>query len=91
MNVTLNNDGGKTLVVLDGRLDTTNVEQFQKDIAPLMEGEKPDIEIDCTNSTMTSMTPTSIFHHTTSRLSLHIRMTTHSARQSISCRARQSS
>ena len=32
MNVTLNNDGGKTLVVLDGRLDTTNVEQFQKDI-----------------------------------------------------------
>ncbi|MBP9993270.1 MAG: STAS domain-containing protein [Bacteroidales bacterium] len=54
MNVTLNNDGGKTLVVLDGRLDTTNVEQFQNDIAPLMEGEKPDIEIDCTNMTYTS-------------------------------------
>lgn len=54
MNVTLNYDGTRTIVVLDGRLDTTNVEQFQKDIAPLLEGDKPDIEIDCTGMTYTS-------------------------------------
>ena len=39
---------------LDGRLDTSNVEQFQQDIAPLMQGEKPNIEIDCTGMTYTS-------------------------------------
>lgn len=54
MNVTLNYDGSRIIVVLDGRLDTTNVEQFQKDIAPLMEGDKPDIEIDCAGMTYTS-------------------------------------
>lgn len=54
MNVTLNYDGTRTIVVLDGRLDTTNVEQFQKDISPLLEGDKPDIEIDCTGMTYTS-------------------------------------
>ena len=54
MNVTLNYDGTRTIVILDGRLDTTNVEQFQKDIAPLLEGDKPDIEIDCTGMTYTS-------------------------------------
>ena len=54
MNVTINNADGKSLVVLEGRLDTTNVEQFQKDIAPLMEGDKPYIEIDCKDMTYTS-------------------------------------
>ena len=42
------------MVRLDGRLDTSNVEQFQQDIAPLMQGEKPNIEIDCTGMTYTS-------------------------------------
>ncbi len=54
MNVTLKEDGNRTIVILEGRLDTTNVEQFQKDIAPLMEGDKPDIEIDCTGMAYTS-------------------------------------
>ena len=44
----------KTLVRLEGRLDTSNVDQFQQDIAPLMEINKPNIEIDCSGMTYTS-------------------------------------
>lgn len=39
----------KTLVKLEGRLDTTNSEEFEKKMAPLMTGANPDIEIDCTD------------------------------------------
>lgn len=41
-------------MTLEGRVDSTNAEQFQKDIAPLMEGDNPDIDIDCTDLTYTS-------------------------------------
>lgn len=54
MNVTITNQDNKTLVVLDGRLDTSNADQFQQDIAPLMEGDKPNIDIDCTAMSYTS-------------------------------------
>ena len=54
MKVTINKQNEKTLVVLDGRIDSTNADSFQQDIASLMEGEKPDIDIDCTNMTYTS-------------------------------------
>ena len=40
--------------MLDGRVDSTNADQFQKDIAPLMEGDNLDIDFDCTNMTYTS-------------------------------------
>ena len=54
MNVTINQQDGKTFVVLDGRIDSANADQFQHDIAPLMEGDNPDIDIDCTDMTYTS-------------------------------------
>ena len=54
MNVTINQQDGKIFVVLDGRIDSTNADQFQHDIAPLMEGDNPDIDIDCTDMTYTS-------------------------------------
>lgn len=54
MQVTITNEGEKTIVILNGRLDTTNADQFQADIAPLMEGDKPQIEIDCTDMEYTS-------------------------------------
>lgn len=54
MQVDIKQEGASTLVVLNGRLDTTNADQFQKDIAPLMEGPNPDIKIDCTNMEYTS-------------------------------------
>lgn len=54
MNVTITNQDNKTLVVLDGRLDTSNADQFQQDITPLMEGDKPDIDIDCAAMSYTS-------------------------------------
>ena len=54
MDVTINRDANKCDVILKGRLDTTNADQFQKDIAPLMEGENPDISIDCTDMEYTS-------------------------------------
>lgn len=54
MDVTINNSGNVFDVVLSGRLDTTNADQFQKDIASLMEGENPDITIDCSGMDYTS-------------------------------------
>ena len=54
MIVTINKQDKKTLVTLDGRIDSTNADQFQQDISPLMEGDTPDIEFDCTNMTYTS-------------------------------------
>ena len=54
MDVTITQEAKKTMVVLNGRLDTTNAERFQQDIAPLMAMESPDIEIDCTDMEYTS-------------------------------------
>lgn len=54
MDVKINKEGSKTFVVLSGRLDTSNADQFQKDITPLMEDPNPDIEIDCTDMEYTS-------------------------------------
>ena len=54
MNVTINQQDNVCDVTLQGRLDTTNAEQFRADIAPLMEGDKPQISIDCTDMEYTS-------------------------------------
>ena len=54
MNVTITEEGANALVKLEGRLDTTNADQFQQDVAPLMEGDNPDIEFDCVGMTYTS-------------------------------------
>ena len=54
MEVNIENAENKTLVVLNGRLDTTNADKFQQDIAPLMQGDTPNIEIDCTDMEYTS-------------------------------------
>lgn len=54
MNVTITEEGAKALVKLEGRLDTTNADQFQKDIAPLMNGTHQEIDMDCTDMEYTS-------------------------------------
>lgn len=54
MEVIINQQDTKTLVTLKGRIDTTNAEQFQQDLVPLMAGEKKDIDIDCTDLEYTS-------------------------------------
>ena len=54
MQVTVTPQDTKTLVRLVGRIDTSNVEQFQQDITPLMQLENPDIEIDCSEMSYTS-------------------------------------
>ena len=54
MKVTIDQQDSKTLVTLEGRLDTTNAADFQKDITPLMEGDASDIELDCTGMEYTS-------------------------------------
>lgn len=38
---------GAISAALSGRLDTTNAEDFGKQIQPLMDGEKNDIVLDC--------------------------------------------
>jgi anti-sigma B factor antagonist/stage II sporulation protein AA (anti-sigma F factor antagonist) len=61
MDITMTKNEGKTLVKLDGRIDTTNSEQFQNDVKPLMEGDNPDIDIDCSGMTYTSSQGLRIF------------------------------
>ena len=54
MEITVNKQDNKTLVVLNGRIDTTTIEQFQQTANVLIEEENPDIEIDCTALSYTS-------------------------------------
>lgn len=54
MNVTINQIDNKFDVVLQGRLDTTNADQFLKDIDPLMKAAASEISIDCTDMEYTS-------------------------------------
>ena len=54
MEIFVNKQEGKTLVELKGRIDTTNAEQFQLDMIPLTEGDRPEIDIDCTGLDYTS-------------------------------------
>ncbi len=54
MEVIINKQEGKTLVELKGRIDTTNAEQFQRDVNPLMEADQLDIDIDCAGLDYTS-------------------------------------
>ena len=61
MDIKITQQDNKTIVVLSGRIDTSNADQFQQDVAPLMEGENPDIEIDCTDMSYTSSQGLRIF------------------------------
>lgn len=61
MDITIVKQEEKTFVTLDGRIDSTNAEQFQQDISPLMEGNNPDIDIDCTGMSYTSSQGLRIF------------------------------
>ncbi|KWW30996.1 MAG: hypothetical protein AUK63_679 [bacterium P3] len=54
MNVTINQQDNLVKVTLSGRADTTNADRFQTDITPLLNLEKPDIEIDCSEMEYTS-------------------------------------
>jgi len=54
MEVTIKEENGRTKVILNGRLDTTNADQFSKDIEPLMKSENPDIHINCSGMDYTS-------------------------------------
>ena len=61
MDITINKQDEKTLVTLNGRIDTSSANQFQQDIAPLMEGDRPDIDIDCSGMAYTSSQGLRIF------------------------------
>jgi len=54
MEVTINQENNKVGIKISGRLDTTTAPQFQEAIKPLMEGDKVDIEIDCSEMDYTS-------------------------------------
>ena len=61
MDITIKTEGAKTFATLSGRLDTTNADKFQADIAPLTQLTDPDIEIDCTDMEYTSSQGLRIF------------------------------
>lgn len=54
MEVTITTQDKKTLVSLSGRVDTNNAAQLQHDFEPLMQGDNPDIEMDCSGMEYTS-------------------------------------
>jgi len=54
MKVTISQEGSKTKVLFEGRVDTACAAQFQQDLSPLMEGANPDIDIDCSAMDYTS-------------------------------------
>ena len=54
MDVKINQEGNKFDVVLNGRLDTTNADQFLQDINPMLQAENPDITVDCSGMEYTS-------------------------------------
>ncbi|MBO6050526.1 MAG: STAS domain-containing protein [Bacteroidales bacterium] len=54
MNVTINQEGNKYNVILEGRVDTSNAAQFEQDLKPLMESSNAEIQIDCSGMTYTS-------------------------------------
>lgn len=54
MNATITNNTDKILVTLNGRLDTTNVQDFEKQIAELYAPEVLSIEMDCADFTYIS-------------------------------------
>lgn len=61
MDVKITKNGEKTLVVLTGRVDTTNADQMQKDLTPLMELKSSNIELDCKDMEYTSSQGLRIF------------------------------
>lgn len=61
MDIKITQEENKTIVVLNGRIDTSNADQFQQDMTQLMEGENPDIDIDCTDMSYTSSQGLRIF------------------------------
>jgi len=46
MEININN-GTQTVISISGRLDSVNVSEFEKAIAPVIEGEMKDVAIDC--------------------------------------------
>ncbi|MBO4536975.1 MAG: STAS domain-containing protein [Bacteroidales bacterium] len=54
MNVIIQEEGGSAFVKLEGRVDTTNADQFMKDIKPLMDGNHTEIDMDCSDMEYTS-------------------------------------
>lgn len=61
MNATISNNGTETIVALDGRLDTTNVADFEQQIASLYTLPQPFIVFDCTSFTYISSSGLRIF------------------------------
>lgn len=49
MTLTINNEGSKITGILNGRLDTLNAVQFEKDMQPLLDNADKEIVLDCTN------------------------------------------
>ncbi|MDO4160726.1 MAG: STAS domain-containing protein [Prevotellaceae bacterium] len=49
MTLTIKNEGDVWTGVIEGRLDTVNAVQFEKDMQPLMDNADKEIVLDCTN------------------------------------------
>ena len=47
MDLNISIENGKTQARVTGLLDTINSDEFEKKMAPLLEGGNPDIELDC--------------------------------------------
>lgn len=54
MEVSVKQENNKVSIKISGRLDTTTAPEFQEAIKPVLEAEKTDVEIDCSEMDYTS-------------------------------------
>ena len=54
MDVKITKEAARTFVAVSGRLDTSSADSFREKVSSLLEEDKPDIEVDCTDLEYTS-------------------------------------
>lgn len=54
MTVKTTKSGEKTLIAVEGRIDTGTAEEFQREIAPVISGDDKVVEMDCSGLNYTS-------------------------------------
>ncbi|MGL5980678.1 MAG: STAS domain-containing protein [Phocaeicola sp.] len=61
MNITIKEAGSKTIIELDGRIDTTNAKEFEKAVVDVLSSDKLELEVDCEKLTYISSSGLRIF------------------------------
>ena len=61
MNVTITEQGSKTIIEIDGRIDTTNAKDFEQKIDSVLKTNMVDVEVNCEKLTYISSSGLRVF------------------------------